>query len=379
MRKRKRQRGKKTKLTSVDKGRIVEQIVARMHDLPGVKVETNVRLPSLDEEGRKREIDVLLSSQLAGYSVKMAIECKNERSPIGVEKIDAFVGKLQDVGIPVHHGIYVSASGYTGGAIKRARKAGIRVLTLQGITAEGLVNSIAQAFQSVVYLLLDLIAIKITNKVRSSPHSWQMLVFYDEKGDVCGTVPDLVWHKWSTNQLPSSIGKHEVTLDVPSGWLQIVDGKVEPVISLSVQLRVLGLVVTFVGEVEQYALVDAQTKRPEKFQVNVAFNAPQASLPVAFFQTEEELRDFLRRPETVSVTIGRIRLPRIRVGPTYWPPSERALQKVTELMRAFERGEIPDPRPINIAEIEGTDLQTIWEPIWPEHPFVKKYVRKSKG
>ena len=33
-------------------------------------------------------------------------------------------------------------------------------------------------------------------------------------------------------------------------------------------------------------------------------------------------------------------------------------------MKAYEAGEIDDPRPLKFTEIEGTDLNTVSEPIW---------------
>ena len=55
------------------KGRLAEQIAAWLHAEAGVDVKSNVRLPSL-HQNRHREIDVLLTSNVAGYSVRMAIE-----------------------------------------------------------------------------------------------------------------------------------------------------------------------------------------------------------------------------------------------------------------------------------------------------------------
>jgi hypothetical protein len=82
-----------------------------------------------------------------------------------------------------------------------------------------------------------------------------------------------------------------------------------------------------------------------------------------FFWAEEELREYLESQKAVRV-VGRLRLPRIRVGPMYWPPSERTTKKVGELMEAYKAGKIPDPRPLSFAEIEGMDLNTVFEPIW---------------
>src|SRR5437588_519942 len=116
-------------ISTVSKGRILERIAALMHDQPNITVKLNQRLPPLSSKGIKREIDILLVCDIAGYPVRMAIECKNEDKPIGSPKIDAFVGKLQYVGIPPQYGIFISANGYTIGAIERAKAAGMRVLT----------------------------------------------------------------------------------------------------------------------------------------------------------------------------------------------------------------------------------------------------------
>jgi predicted helicase len=121
-----REKASTKKLSSIDKGKIVERIVALMHKYPdtSVKVEQNVRLPSLlSKAGGKREIDVLLTRDIAGHSVQIAIECKNEQRPIDAPAIDAFSKKLQRVGVP--YGIYVSASGYTSEAIENAAADGI--------------------------------------------------------------------------------------------------------------------------------------------------------------------------------------------------------------------------------------------------------------
>jgi hypothetical protein len=48
----------------------------------------------------------------------------------------------------------------------------------------------------------------------------------------------------------------------------------------------------------------------------------------------------------------------------YWPPSERTTKKISEIMKAYEAGEIDDPRPLKFTEIEGTDLNAVFEPIW---------------
>jgi hypothetical protein len=41
-------------------------------------------------------------------------------------------------------------------------------------------------------------------------------------------------------------------------------------------------------------------------------------------------------------------------------------------MRAFEAGEISDPRPFSFQELEGSNIARAWEPIYKEHPMIKK-------
>ena len=107
------------------KGDLLEDIVALLHQQEGVKIDKRIKIPAGGASSkRKREIDVLLTSYVAGYPVKIAIECKNERKKVGSEKIDAFVGKLKDIGIPTQQGIYVSPTGYTKDALDRAKERG---------------------------------------------------------------------------------------------------------------------------------------------------------------------------------------------------------------------------------------------------------------
>ncbi len=73
--------GKKTASSSVAKGELVEEIVEKMHANPNVGVQRRVFLDPLAGSG-KREIDVLLTSSVAGYPVRLAIECKNEKAQV---------------------------------------------------------------------------------------------------------------------------------------------------------------------------------------------------------------------------------------------------------------------------------------------------------
>ncbi len=308
-----------------EKGDIVEQIVASMHKALGVKVERNVFLPAQDGSNRIREIDVLLSSQVAGYPVRVAVECKNEKQPVGIEEIDEFIGKLQDVGIPTQQGIFVSASGYRSGAASRAEKASIRSLVLKDITTQ-LPLSAQKAFQSLVYLQLVVTSIHIQNDVPEA--TAESLLFRNEAGRICGTVPDLIWQEWLSGHIPDKLGDYQINLELPKGWLQVVSGKVVQIHGIMANVRVAGYVVTFSGKVRHLALVNATSQRSERKHIDASFEIPPGTYPVAAFSTEEELDGFLSVTEGIRISLGRFRIPRIVLSAMYWPPSERSVSKI---------------------------------------------------
>lgn len=360
---RKKRPGKNAPPPSTAKGRLVEEIVEKMHGSSNVRVQRRVFLKPVGG-GRKREIDVLLTTSVAGTPVSIAIECKNEAKKIGSPKIDAFVGKLKDVGIPSSLGIYVSVNGYTGDAIERARKAGIRTLVLTGLTKDRLSAAVETAFQSMVYLFADIARLQVENEVSTVEGFAELSSFYDADGVLRDTLPHMVWRTWVERAVSSDLGEHELRFQVPDGWHNVVDGKKVPARAISAVIRVVGFVVTFSGKARQHTLFDAANKRAERWMTDLAFDGSlEPSYPMRGFWAEEELREYLEKQEAVKL-VGRLRLPRIRAGAMYWPPSERTRKKVGEIMEAYKAGKIPDPRPLKFAEIEGMDLNTVFEPIW---------------
>lgn len=360
--------------TSHLKGKLVESIVARMHAASGVKVETNVRLPPKGSEvpgNQWPEIDVLLTAGVAGYPVRIAIECKNYDEPVEKAKIDEFIGKLDDVGIPKQHGIFVSVSGYTQGAIRRAQKEGIQTLILRGLTEDRLASAIQEAFQSRIYVLAVLTAISIKAEV-STEQSEQLLAFFDEQRQLVGFVPDLVWSQWLNGFPSSQLGKYDYELEIPSAWYHLVDGEFVPISKVWVTVEVRGLVVDFPGKSIQHALVDAVQEKATKALTDVVFDFAELRYPVTTLFSEAELQEFLsNRKGAVGVTIGRFRIPRILRPPMFWPPSQRIIDRFEELASAYAAGKIGDPKQVDLSEIEGDDLAAAWEPIWPEHPFLE--------
>ena len=354
-----------------EKGDILEKIIAEMHDVSGVKIERNVFLPTLDGSGRTREIDVLITSQVAGFHIRIAIECKNKNKVTGVEEIDEFIGKLLDVGIPTQLGLFVSTSKYTSGAVKRAKSVGIRTFRLQDISNK-LPQGVKDAYQSQIYLLLTITKITVSNDVPDSASAGEILFFRDQFGKVSGSVADLVWREWSSGELSSQIGNHEVSLSLPDGWKQIVHGKIAKVSGIKVSYQVTGYAISFLGTVSQYDLVNVENSNIEKSQTVARFSPPSGKYPTIHFKSEDEFSSFKNEVRGISVIVGRFRLPRIVWYAMYWPPSKKTLQKLNQkIIDSLQRNEEFDLSAISLREIEGDDLSAIWEPIIADHPMLK--------
>lgn len=105
---------------------------------PGATIEHDVHLKGL-RSGRQRQVDVLVTGVMAGLEMRIAVECKHYKRPLGIGKVDEFVGKLLD--LDVDAGILYTVNGADAGATARAKHAShpnveLRVLTPSGTHGE---------------------------------------------------------------------------------------------------------------------------------------------------------------------------------------------------------------------------------------------------
>lgn len=89
-----------------------------------IAVEPNKEL--IDNCGIKREFDVYWEYELGGITYKTVIECKDYKSSVSVEKIDALLGKLHD--LPDIRGVFATKKEYQSGAKTKAEKNKIDLL-----------------------------------------------------------------------------------------------------------------------------------------------------------------------------------------------------------------------------------------------------------
>jgi hypothetical protein len=115
-----------------------------------------------------------------GFPIQIAVECKNEKKVTGVEKIDAFIGKLEHVGLSTQLSVYVSTSRYTVGAIERAKEVGMKTLLLKDV--EDQINQVvSEVFQSLIYLFATIATVRLSLSEDSpKPPNGPSLFFYNE-------------------------------------------------------------------------------------------------------------------------------------------------------------------------------------------------------
>jgi hypothetical protein len=359
--------------------RLIESLVASMYRMKGSTVQRNARLPRVGSHGhrsRPREIDVLVTGEVAGLPVRVAIECKDEKHKIGSPYIDSFVGKLKDVGIPTQYGIYVSSSGYTDDAIGRCLDAGIRPLLIESDKGSGIAALRSEATYPLVYLFLEVTSMSAVNTIVKTAAPHEILGFRDETGELRATIPDLVWLKWMTEFGSPKLGDHSVQLDVPPNWTHQADGLSFKSLSVEADVRVSGLVVPIPGRRLRAQLSHAQSAQVERSHADWHFAPGDGVNPVTMVNTEEALLALHSEWNPDGLPIVRIKLPRIGCGLVYWPPSERAVRHLTRLRRAADAGDGQDLQSLTRAAVEGTDLSAVFEPIWPGHPSFRTLLQR---
>lgn len=92
-----------------------------------IGIETNKKIT--DNCGIKREFDLYWEYELAGITYKTIIECKDYKSKVSVEKIDALIGKIRD--IPDLKAIFATKTGYQSGAKTKAEQNKIDLLIVR--------------------------------------------------------------------------------------------------------------------------------------------------------------------------------------------------------------------------------------------------------
>lgn len=343
---------KKSRRPSKIKGDLLEEVVAALHEGPSWSVEKKARVHVRGDTKDTREIDVLISGSVAGYPVRFAIECKNWSKKIESPDVEAFGGKLDDIGIPRSHGIYVAASGYTKGALRRAAKEGIQTLEFMGLSKDRLQSAVEKAFRHTVYLLPEVESVNAFDDREPSGKVIKSLRHKDPDSGASLYVLDHLWKKWFFGECPKGLGLQHHRFQIPQDPALFGPGEEVIPRTIYLGLRVRAAVVSTEGGLTHHALRNASTRTIERQRVFMDFGQSTKHV-VQLLDAEEELEAFLQANTTPSLTIGRFPLPRIIYQAFYWPPTPSALQKAVELRR--------QGLTVDFESVEGPDLTRAWE------------------
>ena len=105
----------------------VYECLNRADGLSDVQIQHDIKL--VGAAGVEHQIDVFWTFKLGGVDYKVAVECKDFKSHVSKEKIEAFHSILHDIGNI--HGIFASKVGFQSGAILYAQKYGIQLMEIR--------------------------------------------------------------------------------------------------------------------------------------------------------------------------------------------------------------------------------------------------------
>lgn len=354
-------RAKRQSQHTAEKGKLVEAITARLHALQGITVQRNAHLPAKSSPKRTREIDVLLTHLLMGsYPVRIAFECKNETSPIGIGRIDEFIGKLQDVDIPCQHGIYVSVNGYTQGALERAKERGIRTLILEGLSDDRLSEELQDALFSHIYLYLNVHSFTVPG-IESDFIDDSRFEVISQQGKVGPSILSVILKQWlkSKNPADHALGKRNFEVGLPEGWAITLDGNQIPNNTATVTLSVQCLLVTCTGVRKHVRLKDAIGGHVVKEEIQEKSNLHDI-ISESGYESEEALSKALPEDGSAQTLLRRVLLGRLRIGSEFFPPIWILTgDNLAQLLAPDQRGVARDIVSIQLNEVEGLRLEKI--------------------
>lgn len=85
---------------------------------PEFEILANQKIVGINSK-RSRQIDILITGQLAGFTVQIVIDCKHFSRKVDVKTVESFIGMLADV--QASKGVLITNVGYTESAIRRAK------------------------------------------------------------------------------------------------------------------------------------------------------------------------------------------------------------------------------------------------------------------
>jgi len=174
--------------------KLVRLIQEALKDYPNTEIFSNYKIKN--NSGRKREIDVLLKTTVNNFDLIIAIECKDYKNAVPVEKIEAFNSKCDRIK-GISKKIFVATNGYQADAIDAAKEFEIELYNLNEIDEQEIIKWFPIMQLKGNYLLKQPYNILIEEKekefVSTSEDEELIVYFHDGKEPILLT--GLLWNK----------------------------------------------------------------------------------------------------------------------------------------------------------------------------------------
>ena len=200
-----------------------EKIIADVHKFlsPNAVIKENQKI--MGKSGRMRQIDVLIEDVVSIYPIKIVLDAKLYKHKIDIKEVEEVWGLVDDV--EANMGVIVCNSGYTKGAIARAKTYG-RLKLCSLLDLENKDFSIGIKIPTVVEMRQPSFRLQIngvgssTRQIAFPPNSFEWKI-RNKRTKVEITIVNFFLQQWNSGNASQETGDHNET--VPRDEFDLLD------------------------------------------------------------------------------------------------------------------------------------------------------------
>lgn len=163
---------------------------------------------------RSRQVDIAMFNNIGSYHIFIAIECKDYNRKIGIEHVESFAQKIEDIGANV--GVLISSKGFTKSVINLAK--------IKNIEAKRLIDECNKDYRinvklPVLYQFKEISSFNLNvrnlsqEEVKLNTKEWRNMVIYDEYKNILGNVDKLLCKCWNQQNDDVAEGVHSYNIE----------------------------------------------------------------------------------------------------------------------------------------------------------------------
>jgi len=191
-----------------------EELVGSIQKALSANATVKINDSIVGKSGKARQVDVSIQTVSRPFAFLAVIDCKDYAKPVDVADVDAFNGLVDDIN--AQWGAMVSASGYTGLAMKRGKEIRMKLLRLIDTHDHDWKAEIAIPCEFVIkrrtWWSIGFGMTSANQDVIPTIHNHDSLEVFTEGGTLLGTVKEIYEKKWSESSIPSDPGIHDCRL-----------------------------------------------------------------------------------------------------------------------------------------------------------------------